>query len=69
MEDILKKQLLVGMVGATLLLGACGNGSTGNNSAEKRCYVWRNFNKGKKFHLRLRINQIMMITNQLKIVM
>ena len=35
-RDIFEKQLLVGMVGATLLLGACGNGSTGNNSAEKK---------------------------------
>lgn len=45
----MKKQLLVGMVGATLLLGACGNGSTGNNSAEKKDVTFGEiFNKGKK---------------------
>lgn len=45
----MKKELLIGMVGTTLLLGACGNGSTGNSSAEKKDVTFGEImNKGKK---------------------
>ncbi len=45
----LKKELLIGMVGTTLLLGACSNGSTGNSSAEKKDVTFGEIlNEGKK---------------------
>lgn len=45
----MKKELLIGMVGTTLLLGACSNGSTGNSSAEKKDVTFGEIlNEGKK---------------------